>query len=333
MSPWARAISARRWCSSARFLRPPPARLLDQAQELGARVVVAAAAGRALRPAPARAPRAAGTRRTAFSSTGTARSSEPRRAWISATSVRARDRERLVVAVVAALGQHARQRLPGLGLAVQVGQHRAQALRARRLAERALEAGDRAVALARRHVGAGQPRGDLAPRLAFGHRQAAVQPLGRRQRVARGERQPAQRVERLGARDRGGRCSATPSSPGRRPRARLRPGAPPPPTAPPTPSARRRPPGSGPGLRECPPAPPVDPWRRGRLPACATSDRVRGAHPGSRAGPPARCSAARAARRDERSRGAARGGAPDRGCDRARRPAGATASAKRPSVS
>ena len=210
------------------------------------------------------------------------------------------DRERLVGAVVAPLGQHARQRLPGLGLAVQVGQHRAQALGARRLAQGAFEAGDRAMALPRRHVGAGQAGGDFAPCLAFGHRQAAVQPLGGRQRVARGERQPAERVERLGAGIQAGGVLPRRHRPaGVRERAfdqarRLRPQR----------RRRRRLRAvlQDPGLafenvREYPP---VCPWRRGRPPACATSDRVRVAHPGSPAGPRARCCAARAARRDER---------------------------------
>ena len=119
--------------------------------------------------------------------------------------------------------------------------------------------GDRAMALARRHVGAGQTRGDLAARLAFGHRQAAVEPLGRRQRVARGERQPPERVERLGVGIEAGGVLPGGHRRGRRPRARLRPGAPPPPTAPPTPPAPRPPRGSAPGPRGRPPAPPAGP--------------------------------------------------------------------------
>ena len=138
--------------------RPPPAGLLDQARELRARVVVAAAAGEAVGQRQARAPRAAARGATAFSSTGTARSSRPRRAQISRHLGGARDRQLGVVAVVAALGEDARERLPGLGLAVEAGQRRAQAIGARQFAERALEAGDRAMALAGRDVGGGQAR-------------------------------------------------------------------------------------------------------------------------------------------------------------------------------
>ena len=98
--------------------------------------------------------------------------------------------------------------------------------------------------LARRHVGAGQPRRHFVARLALGHRQAAIEPVGGGQRLARRERQPAQRVERLDARDRDEPRSATRPSRGARPRARRRRGAPPPPTAPPTPPARRPAPGS-----------------------------------------------------------------------------------------
>ena len=82
-----------------------------------------------------------------------------------------------VVAVVAALGEDARQRLPGLGLAVQARQSVAQAIGARKFAERALEAGDRAMALAGRDVGGRQAGGDLVAGVALGDRQAPVEPL------------------------------------------------------------------------------------------------------------------------------------------------------------
>ena len=98
--------------------------------------------------------------------------------------------------------------------------------------------------LPRRHVGAGQPRRDFVARLALGHRQAAIEPVGGGQRLARRERsRPARRAPRRPHRDEP--RSATPSSHGARPRARRRRGARPPPTAPPTPPVRRPAPGCG----------------------------------------------------------------------------------------
>ena len=97
------------------------------------------------------------------------------------------------------------------------------------------------MALAGRHVGAGQARGDLVAGLALGDASGA----GRASRPPRSRRPrrapagPARRAPRF--RRRGGRRSARPPSRGPRRRARPRPGAPAPPTATPTPPARRPP--------------------------------------------------------------------------------------------
>ena len=179
--------------------RAPPARLLDQPRELGARLVVAAAAGEPV--GQRQSERLVLRHETDSLLQHGDRAFEQAETPVDLRDLgRAREHERGVVAVIATVGQHTRQRLPGLRASVEVRQHRAQLIGAREFAERALERRDRPVALLGRHVGARQPGRDLVACVAFGHRQAPIEPFGRRDRLAGPERQAPERVERVGLR-------------------------------------------------------------------------------------------------------------------------------------
>ena len=106
-------------------------------------------------------------------------------------------RQRLVVRLLAAVGQHAGQRLPGLRLPIEPRQALAQSVGARLVGQRPLDAGDGTVTLPGRQVRGRQRPGDVDARRSLGHGQPAIEPAGRRGGLARRERQAPERVERL----------------------------------------------------------------------------------------------------------------------------------------
>ena len=291
----------------ARARASPPARPAARAGRAPRR---GGRSGRARRPAPVRAPRAAARGRQPSpargprvrAGRGARRSPRPRyaRAIVSAASSLWSQPS----ASTRASGSQASR------VAVEVRQHRAQLIGAREFGRARARAARWRGGAAGRHVGGRQPGRDLVARVAFGHRQAPIEPFGRRDRLAGRERQASERVERLGLRRPVGPRSATRSSRGPRPERALD-------------EARRsahsaaagtgcRPlPGCAPGPRGCPPARPGGSCPRGPPSACAASGRAPAARPGWPAARRARCSAARAARPGGQSRGAARAGAPD----------------------
>ena len=219
--------------------------------------------------------------------------------------------QRLVVRLLAAVGQHAGQRLPGLRLAIEPRQALAQGVGARLVGQRPLEAGDGAVTLAGREVRGRQRRRRRrrAPDPSVMASRRSSQPAAAVASPAV-EREAPERVERLRR-----RLQLGDALPGRRRRGAHR-RAPSRTGGPARPTARPRPTGcpssarmrclllvdvgelAGLALRQ-------QDLREAR----ARSRRVPAARPGWRAGRRRRCSAARAGHRPARSRGAATAGA------------------------
>ena len=178
----------------------PPAGLLDQARELGTRFVEAAAAGE---PVGQRQSEAVVLRHQAHRllqhGDGPLQQTEAR---VDLGDLgRARHRDRVVVAVVAALAEHAGQRLPGLGVAIQVGEHGAQAVGARRTRP-ARVPGRRwrgAVAPPPRRRAASRAATSLRASPSVIARRRSSQSAAVSASPAASDK-PAQRVERLGAR-------------------------------------------------------------------------------------------------------------------------------------
>ena len=238
-----------------------PARLLDQLEQQGAGLLVAAALAQPL-----------GQRRAQALVGGQQphrllqHRHRPRQQAELGVEIgrppRAGDERRLVVDVFAALGEDAGQLLAGVGGPVQIGQHGPQLLGPGEIRQGPLEAGHRAVALAGRQVGPGQAGRHLAARLPLGHVEAPVQPGRRRREVPAGALERPQRVQRLA----GGLQVGDPLPGRHRPRAgwpaSARPAAPAGPTARPRARPRPGPPAAGPAAPAPRPAPRARPAAR-----------------------------------------------------------------------
>ena len=101
-----------------------------------------------------------------------------------------------VVEMSAAVRKRPHQSLPALAIAVQLSQQQPKLVGGRVFGQGAFQRSHRPVALAGRHVGAGQLRRGLAPLGRIAQRHPLLQPLGGQQGLARSDAQTGQVVER-----------------------------------------------------------------------------------------------------------------------------------------